>query len=39
MAKLSLRSLWVLYKRTAIAHGTGGSDEVASQSVPARWRE
>jgi hypothetical protein len=22
---LSLRRLWVLYKRTAIAHGTGGS--------------
>lgn len=25
MTALSLRRLWVLYKRTAIAHGTGGS--------------
>jgi hypothetical protein len=25
MTTLSLRRLWVLYKRTAIAHGTGGS--------------
>ena len=25
MTALSLRRLWVLYKRTAVAHGTGGS--------------
>jgi hypothetical protein len=38
MTTPSLRPLWVLYKRTAIANGTGGSDKVASQSVQAQWR-
>ena len=39
MTTLSLRRLWVLYKRVAIAHCSGGSDKVASQSVQAPWRE
>ena len=39
MTTLSLRRPCVLYKRTAMAHGTGGCDKVASRSVQARWRE
>lgn len=33
MTSLSLRRLWSIYKRTALAHGTGGKRDLALLQV------